>query len=188
MGSWISLIASTIIGGLMLMSFTRFSNDVSRDAFLDTLDHAAYYNLAEIVELFEYDLSRIGLGINNPNQAVFKVAGKTDLRFYLDGNGDGVVDSMRYYLGDVTSAASTDNPNDKILYRVVNNGPPEAISAGLTDFDIEYYDGAGNEAGSLSQIRTLEVSITLESGQLYDQQGPRMVWQGKFTPPNLVTH
>jgi hypothetical protein len=182
------LIASSVIGGLMLMSFTRFSNDLSRDAFLDTLDNAAYHNLAEIVEIIEADLSRIGLGINDPTQAVFIQAGATDLRFYLDGNGDGVIDSIRYYLGDVTSAASTENPNDKILYRVVNNGPPEAISAGLTDFDIEYYDGAGNVAGSLSQIRTFEVSLELESGQLYDQQGPKMVWQGKFTPPNLVTH
>ncbi len=188
MGSWISLIASTIIGGLVLLSFTRFSNDVSRDALFDTLDNAAYGNLAEIVQLLEYDFSRIGLGINDPTQAVLIKADSTDLRFYLDSDDNGVLETMRYYLGDVTSAASTDNPNDKILYRVVNGGPPEAVSAGLTDFKVRYYDGAGNKSANLSQIKTFEVNLIIENDILYDKQHPRMVWQGKFTPPNLVTH
>ncbi len=182
------MIASAVIGGLVLLSFGRFTNDASRDMYLDTLDNIAYGNLDEVVRLIEYDFSRIGLGINNPKQAVLALAGSTDLRFFLDSDGDGVVESMRYYLGNLSSAASTDNPNDKILYRVVNGGTPEAISTGLTDFTVKYYDKAGNESANLSQIKTFVVHLSFESDHLIDNQHPTLVWQGRITPPSLVTH
>ncbi len=188
MGSWISLIASIVIGGLVLMSFGRFNNDVTRDMYLDTLDNAAYGNLDEVVRIIEYDLSRIGLGINDPKQAVLIQADSTDLRFYLDSDGNGVLETMRYYLSTTTAAASTENPRDKFLYRVVNGGTPQVISSGLTDFKIKYYDAAGNVSTNLTQIRTFEVSLTMESEIIYDNQYPKLVWQGRITPPGLMTH
>lgn len=181
------MIASAFIGSLVLLSFGRFTNDVSRDAFFDTLDNAAYGNLAETAQLIEYDFSRIGFGISDPTEDVLILADSTELHFYLDNDGNGVIDSMRYYLGDSTSAGATDNPNDKTLYRVVNAGPPKAISRGLTDFKVKYYDAAGNETANLAQIKTLVIDLSFESDYVIDNQQPALVWQGRVTPPNLVT-
>jgi hypothetical protein len=188
MGSWLSVIASIVIGGLVLLSFGRFNHDVNKDMYLDVLDNAAYGNLAEVVRIIEYDFFRIGLNINDPKQAVLVQASPTELRFNLDSDGNNVVETMRYYLGDSTSAASTNNPRDKVLYRVVNGGTPQAISAGLTDFRIKYFTVVGNQTTVLDSIRTFEVSITMESDIIYDNQYPKMFWQGRVTPPSLVTH
>ena len=182
------MISSFVIGGLVLVSFGRFSTDVSRDLYMDTLDSAVHGNLGELVLIIEYDFSRIGLGVNDPEQPVLINADSTDLSFYLDSNGDGTLETMRYYLGDSTSAVATGNPRDKLLYRVVNGGAAEEISSGLTEFKIEYYDANGNQTADLSQINTFVVSLSIESGVIYDDEYPRMHWQGRITPPNLVTH
>ncbi|MDZ7300898.1 MAG: hypothetical protein ONB44_02015 [candidate division KSB1 bacterium] len=185
MHSWITLIASIVIGGLVLMSFGQFNNDVTRDLYLDTLDNNAYGNLDEVVRLIEYDFSRIGLGINDPKQAVLIQVDSTDLRYNLDSDGNGVIETMRYYLGSTSEANSTQNPRDRYLYRVVN-GTSQIISSGLTDFKIRYYDAAGNASTNLSAIRTFVVTVTMESEMLYDNQYPKMFWTGRITPPSLM--
>ena len=131
---------------------------------------------------------RIGLGINDPKQAVIDEADSTSFRFYLETNGDAVPESIRYYLGDSTSAAMTENPNDKALYRVVNGGASDVIATGLTDFNIKYYTTLGNQTTDMDSIRTFEVSLTMEGDIIYNNQYHKLSWRGRITPPGLVTH
>jgi hypothetical protein len=188
MGSWIALVGSFVIGGMVLLRVWQFHHDFSRDQYLDTIEHIAYSNLDEVVRLIEYDFSRIGLGINDPKQSILTLADSTDLRFYLDADGNGTLETLRYYLSDTIAAAITDNPRDRILYRVVNGGTPERISTGLTGFMIKYYDAAGNKSSDLQKIKTFIVRLEMESDIIYDGRYPRLIWEGKITPPNLVTH
>ncbi|MDZ7344913.1 MAG: hypothetical protein ONA90_10425, partial [candidate division KSB1 bacterium] len=95
--------------------------------------------------------------------------------------------SIRYFWGDSTSAAATDNPRDRVLFRVVNGGANEPISAGLTDFKIKYYSALGTQTTNPDSIRTLEVNLAMESDIMYDTQYPKLFWHGKITPPGLVT-
>jgi len=189
MGSWITLIASIVIGGMVLVSFQQFNQDVSRDLQLDTLDHIAYGNMDAVVQLIDYDFSRIGYGVNDPHQSIITYATATDVRYVLDGDGNGVVETMRYYLSTTTDvvAASTPNPNDKVLYRVVNDGTAEVISTGMTEFKVLYYDSTGKATADLAAIRSLVVSLTIEGDYGADSQYPKFVWLGRFTPPSLVT-
>lgn len=188
MGSWLTLVASIVIGGMVLVSFQQFNNDVSRDLQLDTLDHIAYGDMDAVVQLIDSDFSRIGLGLNDPSQAAITLANASEVRYNLDSDGNGVLETMRYYLSATSDqiAKSTPNPNDKALYRVVNGGTPECISTGLTEFRILYYDSTGNTAGSLGNIRTLVVSLTVEGNYDADGQYPKFVWLGRFTPPSLI--
>ncbi len=111
------------------------------------------------------------------------------MRYVLDGDGNGAVETMRYYLSATTDvvAASTPNPNDKVLYRVVNGGTAEVISTGMTEFKVLYYDSTGNATTDLAAIRSLVVSLTIEGDYGADSQYPKFVWLGRFTPPSLVT-
>jgi len=186
MGSWIALIASTVIGSLVLLSFQRFNNDVNREAYIETLDHLAYSNLDETTSLIEYDFSRIGLGMNDPAVAAFTQATAADVTFNMDSDGNGVAETMRYYLSSTNAASATSNPNDKFLLRQINGGAAHNMAAGLTGFKIQYFDAAGNETANLSAIRTLVVSLTLESNYGSDADYPKLLWQGRFTPPSLV--
>jgi hypothetical protein len=187
MQSWVALIASAAIGGLVLLSFGRFSNEVMRDTYIDTLDNAAYGTLDGASRLIDYDFSRIGLGVNDPSINVLTQADLTDLRYVLDSNADGTLETMRYYLSTVAAASSTPNPNDRLLYRVVN-GVTQTVTGGVIDFQIKYFDGAGSETNDLTAIRTFVVYLELESDFGYDGEYPRLLWQGKITPPSLVTY
>ncbi|MDZ7360142.1 MAG: hypothetical protein ONB46_05370 [candidate division KSB1 bacterium] len=193
MGSWITLIGSIVIGSLILLSVQQFSQEVSRDIYADTLDNIAYSNLDELKRIIEYDFSRIGLGVNDPSQAVLTNATATDITFRMDSDSNGVLETMRYYLSTTTdaAAAATPNPNDKALYRVVNGGTPAIVSTGLTDFKIQYYNSAGSETTNLSSIRTLVVSLTLESNYASfasSNEYPKLIWHQRFTPPSLVVY
>lgn len=186
MGSWIALIASTVIGSLVLLSFQRFNSDVSREAYIETLGHMAYGNLDETKRLIEYDFSRIGLGLNDPSVAIFTQAAATDVTFKMDSDGNGVAETMRYYLSTTAAASVTENPNDKLLLRQTNGGTAQTMASGLTDFKIQYFDANGNETADLAAIRTLVVSLTMESKYRSDADYPKLLWQGRFTPPSLV--
>jgi hypothetical protein len=186
MGSWITLIGSIVIGGLVLLSFQSFSNDVNREAYIETMDHIAYGNMDETKRLIEYDFSRIGLGMNDPSVAAFTQATATDVTFKMDSDGNGAAETVRYYLSTTAAASATENPNDKFLMRKINNGTAQTMATGLTDFKIQYFDARGNETATLAAIRTLVVSLTMESDYGADADYPKLLWQGRFTPPSLV--
>ncbi|MGH7600224.1 MAG: hypothetical protein ACREOI_28040 [bacterium] len=186
MGSWIALIASTVIGSLVLLSFQRFSNDVRREAYVETLDHLAYGNLDESKRLLEADFMRIGLGMNDPTVAAFTQATATDVTFKMDSDGNGVPETMRYYLSTTAAAGATKNPNDKFLMRQINGGTAQIRATGLTSFNIQYFDAAGNATAVLGAIRMLVVSLTMGSNFGADADYPKLLWQGRFTPPGLV--
>lgn len=188
MGSWLSLVFSVVIGGMVMLSFTRFSGDVNQDMYMDLVENVAYGNLDDVVRFVEYDFGRIGYGINDPRQAIMITATASDIKFYLDSNGDGVLETIRYYLSSTSDAlvVNTSNPRDRVLYRVVNDGTPERISNGLTEFALTYYDQGGATTTTLSQIRSFKVRIKMESEVVYDNQYPQMMWEGRITPTAMM--
>ncbi|MFQ5628728.1 MAG: hypothetical protein ACE5I1_08205 [bacterium] len=185
MGSWIAFIGSVVIGSLLLLSFLSFGNDMTKDSYLHTLEHVTYGNLVEATQVIERELSAIGLGINDPNVNAIANADSTDITFYLDWNGDAIVDTFRYFLSTVDSASFTDHPNDRVLYRKFNSNPDRIVAVGLTDFKITYYDNLGSETTDLTAIRVLEFELAVESTINYDNTYPRIVWHGKIAPLNL---
>jgi hypothetical protein len=188
MSSWIALIASIVIGGMVLLSFQRFNNDVSEDALTETLDHIAYDNLDEVKRVIEYDFSRIGQGDNDPKTETFSEMAATAVTFKIDTDGNGTLETMRYYLSTTSdaNALNTANPNDKVLYRVFNIGTPQIVATGLTAFKVQYFDSEGNVAANFAAIRTLVVSLTMESNYGAGDDYPKLFWQGRITPPSLV--
>lgn len=186
MGSWISLLASAVIGGLVLLSFQQFSNDVSQDSYDNTMSHITYGNLDEVKQIIEYDFSRIGLGVNDPAQAIITQADSIDLRYVIDSDSNGVLETMRYYLSNTAAASHTPNPNDRNLYRVVNGGTAQLISTGLTDFKVKYYDTGGNATTTPANVRSLSISLKFANPYDATNQYPEMVWRGRVTPPSLI--
>lgn len=86
--------------------------------------------------------------------------------------GDGIVDTVRYYLGPTSDLSSTPNPNDRILYRVINHGSAAGSNVGVTRFHLTYYDVLGNQLGTASnplpsspplKIASMKVDISVEN-------------------------
>lgn len=183
MGSFINLVGSMIIGGLFLLSFLKFENELQDHSYNHTKELITQQNAMEIIELLEWDFRRIGFGINFPALAVYD---SSTIAYYVDFGGDGIIDTVRYSLSDTSAASGTPNPRDKIFYRQSNTEPWVDAALGVTDFKLKYFDIDGNETQNLMKIKTIEIYLELESTVPYDGEYSRFAWRERLTPPNLL--
>jgi hypothetical protein len=146
-------------------------------------DLVVQLNLVEITKLLEYDFRKIGYcadysKIPNAFEAI-RVADSNFIRFRTDttntlnGAGDGNIDSVTYWVGSPNSdtAQLTQNPNDMIFYRQVNNGAPAGINLGVTRFKLEYFtilmDTLYPPVTGVNLQRINFIKITVQVEQLY---------------------
>lgn len=188
MGTWVSMIASAVIGSLVLLWFNDYNNDFRRDSYLNMMEDISYNNLEEVTNVIEYDFSRVGFGMNDPSAVAVLQADSSNFEFELDSNGDGVIETMQYYLSDTSDASDTPNPRDRILYRVDNGGTPERLSSGLTEFQMTYYGADGDTTSDKSAMRSFGVRIVMENEVVYDEQTPIMAWESRITPRALIMY
>ncbi len=174
----IDLIGSMILFGWLLLTSIRIS--VANSENLQTYggELLVQENLVEVTKLLEYDFRKIGFCLEpnlipDPTRAIL-LADSTRIKFLsdvdLDGTGpDGTVDSVYYYLGPVSELASTQNPRDCLLYRVINTETAKGANLGVTQFKLSYFDAQGNVLAlpitglNLQKIQTIQISLILEN-------------------------
>jgi hypothetical protein len=161
--SLIDIIGSTIIGGLLLLILIRMNATALQNNFDYTGEKIVQQNLVEVVQLIEYDFRKIGYCRDQtkiPKQSMAILhADSTSITFQTDlpiitspisdlQYGNSIVDTVHYYLGSTSELSSTPNPNDRVLYRVVNHNPALGASLGVTKFKLTYYDPTGAIIGN----------------------------------------
>ena len=174
----IDVIGSFILFGWLLLSTIRVGTANSENMQTYGGELLVQENLVEITKLLEYDFRKIGYckepnNLPDPTKAIV-LADSARIKFLtdvdIDGSGpDGSVDSVFYYLGPASDLASTTNPRDRMLYRVVNTATPLGANLGVTSFVLRYYDGQGIpiaspvSAANLQKIQTIQISIIVEN-------------------------
>jgi hypothetical protein len=184
MDNWLTLLGSIVIGGLMLVNFMNYQADLSEHTYSHNLDLVLQETAIEVVEMVERDLWKIGRGVRQP---VFAIYDNNAISFYADLENDGVVDTVRYYVSNTSAATRTVNPNDRILYRVVNGVNEFEWAVGVTAFQIKFYDENNDTTSTLFKVRALDVSMSFESTIPYDDQYASYSWRQRITPPNLLS-
>jgi len=174
----LDVIGSFVLFGWLLLSTIRVGTANSENMQSYGGELLVQENLVEITKLLEYDFRKIGYckepnNIPDPTRAIL-LADTSRLKFLTDvdltGTGpDGVVDSIYYYLGPTSELASTTNPRDRMLYRVVNAATPKGANLGVTSFKLRYFDGQGVAIGTpvtganLQKIQTIQISLIVEN-------------------------
>jgi hypothetical protein len=156
-------------------------------------------NLVATVEVLEYDFRKIGyceepLALPNPEENAILFADTSRIIFLTDlmispdyDEGDGIVDTLEYSLGDPSGLIGTPNPNDRMLYRV-ENGIPTGANLGITYFKIRYFRDSLTASGSTTLaeilpsdlpkiyvpgtptgITALQIDVKVENTSTYDQ-------------------
>ena len=184
MDNYITLLGSIVIGGLMLVNFMTFQADLSEHTYSQNLDLVLQETAIEVVEMVERDLWKIGRGMQQPAFAIYD---DDAISFYADLENDGTVETVRYYLSSTSAATSTPNPNDRILYRVVNGTNEFEWAVGVTNFQVQFYDAFNDTTSNLYMARTLEVSMSFESTMPYNDEYASYSWRARITPPNLLS-
>jgi hypothetical protein len=181
----IDILGSMIVGGMLLMILFRLNDAAVENTFNYGGDLIVQQNLVEVVQLLEYDFRKIGYckdweKIPDPTKAILS-ADSTSINFITDVDSDEDVDTVHYYLGSRDSLLSTPNPNDRILYRVVNHDPPAGANLGVTQFRLLYFNSLGDSIHFPitvpSQIHTMQINITIESTVAYDNKYSSVFWR-----------
>ena len=189
----LDLIGSFIIGGTLLLAVLNLNATLVDSSYQSTLDLMVQQNLNVLGELIRYDFCKIGFGVTDPTTAIL-LADPAEITFQTDIDRDGDVDTLRYYISEPAAATSTLNPEDRLLYRVINSAPAEGDAWGGTEFEPRYLDADGSETGDLGSIKAVEVSLTLQGVYPYGKivvegvekdRYSQTAWETTFWPRSL---
>jgi len=152
----LDILGATLIGGYLLMILLRMNGSSVENTYKNSSELIVQQNLVEVVKLLEYDFRKIGYcrnfnNIPDPSKAIL-YADHHRIRFETDvaeppsyPYGDEEVDILDYYLGSTTEPAvsGTPNPDDRMLYRVLNDESPKGSNLGITSFHLNYFTSSG---------------------------------------------
>lgn len=180
--SLLDILGSTIIGGLLLMILMRMNASSAQNNYLYSGEQIVQQNIVEVVKLLEYDFRKIGYcsvwsNIPDPAKAIIH-ADSSSISFLTDQvtsanpYGDGVVDTLKYYLSSKTVLSSTPNPNDMLLYRVFNHDAVAGANLGVTQFKLTYFDANGAKITTMPSspplgIASVQIDISVENPAAY---------------------
>ncbi len=165
------IIGSFIIGGLLFLLLWKIDDASVANIFNNGEELILQQNLATTAMVLENDFRKIGYcsdwnKIPAPSKAILS-ADSTSIKFLTDVDDDGNVDTIHYYLGPTSELASTPNPRDRFLYRVVNNEIPRGVNLGVTQFKMIYFDPLGDTLFCPiihpTSISSIEINITVEN-------------------------
>jgi hypothetical protein len=195
----IDIAGSVILGGILMLTLFRMNDNATRNTYNFSGELTLQENLVTTVEVLEYDFRKIGycenpLQLPHPEQNAILYADTSNIKFltdlmeppYNDPHGDGNLDTIQYYLGPASELSGTPNPNDRMLYRIVN-GVPKGVNLGITQFRIRYFRdsliASGSTtlaeipigdlpkvwvAGTPTGITAMQIDIRVENTAAYD--------------------
>jgi hypothetical protein len=165
----LDIISSSIVAGMLLLITLRLNMQANETGALYNSNLTLQENMSSLVGIVEHDFRRIGYcadytKIPEPSLSIRR-ADSNAIRFWTDVDNDGRLDSIYYYLGGPD--ASTINPNDKILYRKVNNQTAQPLQLGVTIFRFRYFDAEGDTLtfpiNDPREVYSMEITIGIEA-------------------------
>src|SRR3990167_21511 len=168
--SLIDIVGSIIIGGFLLILLWRIDDAAIQSTYNNTQELILQENLATSAMILENDFRRIGYCKNYSLIATTDAiisATDTSISFKTDVNDAGVVNTLNYYVGPSSELASTPNPRDRFLYRVVDSETPVGVNLGITQFKLVYFDQLGDtipfHITDPTLIASMEINIAVEN-------------------------
>lgn len=181
----LDLLGSMVIGSLLLLSLLSVYHSTSNSSFVYNNEYIIQKNLKEVCELLEYDFRKIAYcadaaKIPNPTKAIL-TADSNRIIFLTDVQSDGVLDTMKYYLGPASELPGTPNPRDRKLYRIVNGEQPKGSNMGVTGFRLSYFNVQGDQipfpVTVTGEIYTIQIAVSVEDVAAVDARHVTAYWQ-----------
>ena len=181
----LDILGSIIIGGILMTIAWRLSDAATEKTYNNSGELALQQNLVTVAQIIEWDFRKIGYcadwkKLPDPTKAIL-YADTSSIKFLSDIDADGTLDSIFYYLGPTSELSATENPRDRVLYRVVNNETPAQSNLGVTRFYMVYYDALGDSVHfpvtNYGIIASIEINVVVENVAAYDQKYSSAYWR-----------
>lgn len=189
MADWLDLIGSFAIGGLIVLMVINLNMSVNVAATQNLYSNVTQRQVVSSVEVIEHDLYKIGYRIDSD---VIEKAESNEIKFKTDIDNNGVDDKVRYYLTDPSSMSRTYNPDDKILWRELND-ENSLTPLVVTDLNFSYYDSLGQQLDYSSlgdqffrnKIKIIKVKVETQTGELIEGKYETIQWEKIIRPKNI---
>ena len=189
MSEWLDLVGSFVIGGLIILIIINLNLSANTSATQNLYSNVTQRQVVSSVEVIEQDIYKIGYRVSN--NAITK-ADSNEIIFQVDRDNNGVQDQIHYYLTGTSSMNNTYNPDDRLLWRKLNNETDETPFI-VTKLNFSYQDSLGQmiEYNSLSdqlfrnKIKTIKVQIETQTGESVDGKYETIQWQKIIRPKNI---
>lgn len=186
---WLDIVGSFLIGGLILLMLVNLNLSMSNSAAENLNTNISQGNLTSTTYVLEHDIYKAGYRIDGEK---IVIADSTELKFYSDIDNNGSKDSIHYYLGDPSQMYFTFNPNDRLLYRVMNTEKAKS-SIIVVDFNLSYYDSLGSKLNYSSlknsserrKVKTIKVNMSVESADPIEGEYQGAEWKKNIIAKNL---
>ncbi len=171
----IDIISSFLISGILLLVALRMNERAIKNTYYSEENLTVQQNMTSLVESLEYDFRKIGYCRNatllrDPSRFI-QYGDTNSISFLTDVNNDGNVDTVKYWLGN-NPILGCQNPNARMLYRQVDNGPAVASNLGITEFHIAYFNTFGGQLstpfGAPNQAQVIRITIMVQPAAAYD--------------------
>jgi hypothetical protein len=184
----IDYIGSIVVVGIVILIVANLHFSLSSNANDNLYSTNLEYNVVGVAERIEYDFYKTGYRVKGDK---IIIADSSEIKFLTDINNDGKIDSVHYIEGDVSELDSTENKNDRILYRTLNT-TTNAIDY-ITKLKISYYDSSFKQidyadfydAYWRSAIRGIKVKVIKETQDKINGGFIKTEWNKVINPINL---
>ena len=190
----LDIIGSIIVGGVLLLILFRLQATASETSYDSSQDLIVQQNLTTLIDMIQSDFRKVGYcadytKITNPADVIL-FADSNKIEFIADLNDAGVLDTVEYYTGPTSELSNTPNPNDRLLYRVINNETPMGSNLGVTEFKLIYQNALGDTLSTpvnpTGQIASIQIDLEVENSEAMNNEYQNAFWrQVRFTTRNL---
>lgn len=182
MNTILDLLGSTIIGGLIVSMLINFNIFQSNTRYLSDSELQLQQNAKTLAEILNHDLRKIGHGYDS---TAIATADSDRISFYSDIDKNGSVDLVTYMVSDTSEASATTNPDDVVLYRIVNTDTIKGPSLGLTKIRFSYLNGLGTATTNFANIKYVHAELWIESIEPVENNYIFTYWEMTINPRNL---
>lgn len=189
MRSLLDVVGSAAIGIYFMYMVVNFNIKMSENVNESVIKNIAKWNVIGLNKLFDYDFNKIGFRVDSTD--IFSVAKEDEFNYLADVDNDGNIDEVHYILGDEQDASSTANPDDKPLYRIINDN--DTTINMVKTFEFSYFDSSGiiiptsnlTQATERRKIKGLKVVCNIESPFASNGEYQDAEFKKKCFPKNL---
>ncbi len=150
----LDIIGSIVFASLIILIGLRLNMTIAGTATAASVERDHQELLVNSVQVMERDLRKMGFGLAS-NIPAIAIADSNRLRFRADMEGDGIIDSVEWYLG--TQALSTSKPGVKMLYRRQNG--KRAVPFGYGTMTFTYRKQNGAVTTNPGEVKNIEINL-----------------------------
>jgi hypothetical protein len=182
MAALLDVIASILFGGTIMMIILTANDIAAESQATHSGDMLVQEMLTSTAQLVEGELRNMGFGVPEGTLTVLR-AEESTIHFLADIDRNGVIDTVRYSLGDTTEMSDTQNELDRPLKRQINHGAVLNVGS-VTTFRFRYMTRESDilplpvPSDRLDEIHMVEVSMEVQNPYA-PTRDPDMVQSGQ---------